>query len=205
MEAGSQVSIGAPIATVVDSDEYWIQVSMPVDRLKWINIPNMNGTKGSRVHIYHESGWGKDVFRIGTVKRLMIEVEEQGRMAKILVSVKDPLSLKKANADKPRMILKTYVRVEVEGNELNDVFSIPRSAFRDGSRVWIMQPDNTLDIRKVDIAWSDKGSVYVTNNLQDDEFLITSDLTTPVQGMALRLNGIETSQQVGDIEKENLQ
>jgi RND family efflux transporter MFP subunit len=205
VDVGSQVSIGTPIVTIVDSNEYWIQVSVPLDRLKWINIPNISNPKGSSVHIYHESGWGKGVFRIGTVKRLMTEVEEQGRMAKLLISVEDPLSLKTVDEKQPEMILRTYVRVEIEGSELSDVFSIPRTAFRDGGRVWILQPDNTLDIRKVEIAWSDKDTVYVTNNLQDGDFLITSDLTTPVQGMALRLDDIKTSRKADNTSKEKRQ
>jgi RND family efflux transporter MFP subunit len=192
VETGSQVSVGTPIVTVVDSDEYWIQVSIPVDRLKWIDLPNSDEKKGSSVRIYHEAGWGKGVFRTGTVKRLMTEVETKGRMARLLVSVKDPLSLKAGRAIKPQMILGSYVRVEIEGNVLKDVVCIPRSSLHDENRVWIMQPDNTLDIRKVNIAWSENDSVCVSNNLKDDELLITSDLAAPVQEMALRVINTES-------------
>ena len=187
VEIGSQISAGAPIVTIIDSDEYWIEVSIPVDRLRWIKIPTASDPTGSNVRIFNESGWGKDLFRTGSVKRLMTEIESQGRMAKILVSVKDPLSLDETNADQPQMILGSYLRVEIAGNELADIVRVPRASLRDKDRVWIMKPDNTLDVRDVDVVWSDNDSVYVTNSLKNGEMIITSDLPAPVNGMGVRL------------------
>ncbi|MEE8385121.1 MAG: hypothetical protein V3S01_04320, partial [Dehalococcoidia bacterium] len=52
---------------------------------------------------------------------------------------------------------------------------------------WIVSPQNTLDIRRVRIAWSGKDFVYVADEVRDGESLIISGLATPVQGMALRV------------------
>jgi hypothetical protein len=106
------------------------------------------------------------------------------------------------NADKPQMILGAYVRVEIEGSELDDVISISRTALHDESSIWIMQSDNTLDVRMVDIVWSNNDSVYVMNSLNDGELIVTSDLSTPVQGMSLRLDDTKPYKPVEDISME---
>lgn len=191
VEIGSFISPGIPLLRIVDCSEYWVIVSIPVDRLKWISIPNSAKTEGSLVRIYHEAGWGNGIFRVGRVKRLMSEVEQGGRMAKLIVAVNDPLCIKAENSGSPRMLLDSYVRVEIEGSKLTDVVKVPRTSLHDASYVWILSPENTLDIREIEIIWSDKGSVYVTNHLHNDELIITSDLATPVQGMSLRLSGSE--------------
>ena len=193
VEIGSQVSPGTPIVTIVDSDEYWIKVSVPVDRLKWIKIPDSNETAGSLVRIYHEAAWGKDVFRVGEVKRLMTDVEAQGRMAILLVSVNDPFSLRPENASLPRLILGAYVRVDIEASELKNVVRVPRASLRDNDTVWIMTPDNSLEVREVEVIWSDKEAVYATNHLRSGELLIISDLAAPVVGMKLRTSDMEES------------
>ncbi len=186
VDLGSQVSPGSTLASLVGTDEYWVEVSVPVDELKWISIPGYNEKSGSAVRVYYESAWGKDAFRIGTVERLMTDLEPQGRMARLLIIVKDALQLQ-ANPGKRRpLILGSYVRVEIEGIEVPDIVKISRTAVREANHVWVMSPDETLEIRTVSIVWSGNDHVYVSDGLDDGDLLIMSSLGAPVQGMPLR-------------------
>lgn len=188
---GSQVAVGSPLASLVGTDEYWVQVSVPVDQLKWIDIPVLAGEKGSPVRVYHEAAWGAgpDAFRAGTVSRLMPDLEPLGRMARLLVAVANPLHLSAPLQERRVLILGAYVRVEIKGRKLEKVVRVSRTALREGDSVWVMKPDQTLDIRQVRIEWSGNEYVYVSEGLRDGDILITSDLGAPVQGMALRTAG----------------
>lgn len=186
VDLGSQVSVGASLASLVGTDEYWVQVSIPVDELQWISIPGPREKKGSPVRIYHESAWGKGVFRTGEVERLMTDLEPEGRMARVLVTVKDPLQLKSPQQPFHPLILNSYVRVEIDGKDLANIVRVPRIALRDGGLVWVVKPDQTLDIREVKIVWGGNDHVYVSEGLAEGDLLITSDLSAPVEGMALR-------------------
>ena len=183
---GSQVSTGTQLAELVGTDEYWVEVSVPVDQLKWIKIPTKSGQPGSPVRIHYAAAWGPGIFRKGHVLRLATELEPQGRMAKLIASIRDPLSLAPENADCPAMILGAYVRVEIDGKDLPDMVQVPRLALRDGNNLWIVSPQNTLDVRSVKIVWSGREFVYVADELREGDSLIISGLATPVQGMALR-------------------
>ncbi len=183
---GSQVSPGQPLASLVGTQEFWVKVSLPVDDLKWIHIPGFNAEKGSNVRVYYEAAWGREAFRLCTVKRLMSDLEPQGRMAMLLVSVRDPLDTKAALGRRHPLLLGSYVRVEIEGLSLPNVIRVSRTALRDGKNVWIMKPDHTLEIRPVRVKWSGKEDVLISEGLRDGELLITSDLAAPVGGMRLR-------------------
>jgi len=186
VELGSQVSVGMGLASLVGTDECWIQALVPTDELRWIRIPGFKDTTGSAARVYYEPAWGPDVARGGAVVGLMTELEPEGRMAMLLISVKDPLQLS-SPAERPRaLILGSYVRVEIDGRELRDVVRVPRTALRDGDRVWLMSTDGTLDIRDVTVAWSGNDYVYVSEGLSDGDLLVTSDLAAPVAGTALR-------------------
>ena len=41
VDLGAHVSVGSPMASLVGTDEYWVEVSVPVDELKWIRIPEL--------------------------------------------------------------------------------------------------------------------------------------------------------------------
>jgi len=191
---GSHVGIGTALASLVGTDEYWVQISISLDELRWIDVPKINRDGGSTVRVYCESAWGPNAFRIGTVERLMTNLEPQGRMAQLLLVVKDPLG---SGSDSPHpliMFLDSYVRVEIEGRNLQNVIQIPRTALHDGSCVWVMQPDNTLDIRNVDIVWGGNEHVYINDGLDEGDLLITSDIAAPVKGMSLRTNDSSRAQ-----------
>ncbi len=172
---GSQASQQDSLATLAGTDAYWIVVSIPVDRLGWIEIP------GSPAKVVSFSG----AVREGRVIKLLADLEEKGRMARILVEVKDPLCLKPENAELKPLLIGEYVRTEINGRELENVYSIPRKALRDNKAIWIATNENTLDIRTVDILWRDGQRILVRDSIVDGEELIVSDLTAPIEGMVV--------------------
>jgi RND family efflux transporter MFP subunit len=186
VDLGSQASTGAVLASLVGTDEYWVEVSVPVNELKWISIPGHNNKNGAPVRVFYESAWGQNTFLLGTVERLMTDLEPQGRMARLLVTVKDPLMLQSSTENPYPLILGSYVRVEIEGIELPDIVRIPRTALREGNHVWIMSPEAKLDIQTVTPVWSGSDHIYISEGLADGELLITSNLGAPLPGMTLR-------------------
>jgi multidrug efflux pump subunit AcrA (membrane-fusion protein) len=86
----------------------------------------------------------------------------------------------------PPLLIGEYVKVDVQGRQMDDVFIIPRTALRDGSTVWIMNGDKTLSIKKVEPAWRSDTAVVVKNDLRQGQQLVVSDLPAPVEGMAIR-------------------
>ena len=186
VDLGAYVGPGTTLATLVDTDEYWVEVSVAVDDLHWIAIPGFGSTEGSPARVYHEAAWGPDAFRDAAVQRLMTDLEPEGLMARLLVVVKDPLQLN-AQTDTPHPLsLGSRVRVEIDGRELPDVVKVPRRSVREGTYVWVMMPDHTLDIREIQIVWSAQDDVCISDGLHEGDLLVTSDLGAPMPGMLLR-------------------
>jgi len=183
VDIGSQVSNQEQLAELVGTDEYWIQASMPVDRLNWIMIPRNSGDPGAKVRILYRNG----IELNGIVIKLLGELEAEGRMARVLVEVKDPLGLKVAEKKHPPLLIGEYVRMEIEGRQLKNVYRIPRTALRDNTRIWLFSNDGKLEIRTVETLWRDAQAVLLIDGLQPGEQLIVSDLSNPVDGMPLQM------------------
>jgi len=174
---GSQASTQDPLATLAGTDAYWVVVSVPVDRLAWINIP------GSTARVLSFSGAQRE----GRVIKLLADLEEKGRMARILIEVKDPLCLQPENAAQNQLLIGEYVRTEIRGRELENVYSIPRKALHNNREVWIATDEDTLDIRAVEVLWRDGQRILIRDGMENGEQLIVSDLTAPMQGMAVAI------------------
>jgi len=191
VEVGSQVAPQNSLAELVGTDEYWIQVSIPVDRLQWITIPSSHKEEGAAARILYRTG----AACTGKVTKLLADLEPDGRMARLLVSVKNPLGLKKPHDHQPPLLIGEYVRVDIKGKQINGVYRIPRTALRDNTHIWIVGEDNTLQVRNVETLWRDADTVLLKKGLQPGERLIVSDLSTPIGGMALRIEDMDAQVQ----------
>ncbi len=182
---GARVTSTTSLTTLIGTDYYWIEAAVPVGQIKWIKIPGRNSEIGSAVRIYDEAAWGKGQFRIGTVKQLAASLEEQGRMARIIVAVEDPLGLK--GESKSRLLIGSFIRVEFEGREVENALRLPQSLIHENDKVWVFAAEGTLDIRPVEIAVRARDYVVVTGGLNRGDRIITTEISAPVQGMALRI------------------
>lgn len=189
---GATVSTTTVLATLIGTDAYWVEVSVPVDQLPWIRIPRTTDEPGAAVRVFDEAAWGPDRFRTGCVCRLAGDLEEQGRMARLLVAVEDPLALAEANRGQPALLIGSYVRVEIEGTTIPSAAPVSRSLLRDGDNVWIMTPADELEIRPVTVAFRGRDQVLVTGGLKAGDRLVVTDLAAPVDGMSLRLRTDES-------------
>jgi RND family efflux transporter MFP subunit len=190
-DLGASVTTNSQLVTLIGTDEAWIEAKVFANQLKWLDIPKRNGDSGANVTIRNNGVWGEDRFRTGRVICLLGEVETQGRLARLLVTVDDPFCLKPQNQNLPQLLMGSYISAEIEGRTLSDVFPIQRSHLRDNDTVWIMDDDGQLEIRQVQIVFRGPDRVYVNEGLAENEKLVVTDIAAPVAGMPLRVDGAE--------------
>jgi len=190
VELGSQVGLQDKLAELVGVDHYWVQVSLPADRLSWISIPTSHRETGAAARVNYHAG---SVIP-GHVIKLLGDLESEGRMARLLVSVADPLGIQEPDTGRLPLLIGEYVRVEIQGRQVNSAVRIPRDALRNNDQVWIAGPDSRLEIRPIQTLWRDQQSVLIGQGLDDGELLIVSDLATPVAGMPLDIDKSEATQ-----------
>lgn len=179
IDLGSQVSSQSTIATLTGTNVFWAEISVPVDKLEWIVLPQ-GSTKGSAVTVY-----GNDhFFRQGELVNLKPEIDTDGLMARLLVAVKDPLGLRN---NKSPLLLGSFVRVAIDGKSLNNVFEIPRAALKDTDTVLTVSSNSTLHMKPVSVIWRTADAVYIDKGLQAGDRIIVSNVAAPIEGMELLL------------------
>ena len=182
VDKGAFVAPQEKLADLVGTDEYWVQVSVPLNRLQFLKIPGAGDNDGSKARIFYR----ENNVREGQVIRLQGDLTQEGRMARLLVSVLDPLDLSKGKQERQPLIIGEYVRVEIVGEELQNVYRIPRTSLHNDREIWVATEENRLSVRPVDIVWREESHVLVRDGFQPGELLIVSDLPVPADGMMIR-------------------
>jgi RND family efflux transporter MFP subunit len=190
IDRGQLVSRQTNLATLAGTDQFWIQVSVPVSVLNRISFPAETGMNGSSAEIIFEPVSGQPIVRHGNVFRMMGDLDPEGRMARVLILIDDPLNLRReSRKERGRILLGSYVKVRIDAGFFEDVYSIPRQALREGDVLWVKDSNDTMRIRNVTVVWRRKDEVLVRDGLIEGDTLILSRLQAPLPGM--KVKGIE--------------
>ncbi len=180
VDVGQLLSPQSTVARLVGTDEYHVQVSVPVSSLRTIHARTAS-EPGSPATIIQRVGQGT-IERQGEVIRQLPDLDPGGAMARILVRIKNPLG---EDGELP-LLLGSFVDVATEARPIENAIRVPRVALRNGRNVYVMNDQDLLEIREVDIAWSEPDAVLVTGGLEPDERVVISRIATAIPNMLLR-------------------
>ncbi len=182
---GSQVSPGDNLGRLVGTEYYWVELTLPVSMLQWLSFPVDQRDTGTKVRVMNRTAWKGGTFREGELYRQVGALDAQTRLARVLVRVDDPLAQKAENKDLPILMIGSFVDAEIIGKPVEDVVKISRDYLRTNQTVWVMK-DGKLQIREVAVVLSDAENTYITKGLDAQDLVVTTSLSTVVDGIGLR-------------------
>jgi hypothetical protein len=187
VERSQLVTPQAQLATLIGTDRFWVQVSVPIETLAHIALPGneRDAATATAVRVWQQVG-GARVERSGRVLRLLPDLDAGGAMARLLVEIDDPLGLAVTPRPLP-MLLNSYVNVEIAARPIERAIEVRRAALREGDRVFVAE-DEKLRIRDVEIVWRMPDAVLIGRGIRDGERVVTSRVAAPVDGMAVRVS-----------------
>lgn len=182
---GSQVAPGDDLGRLVGIDQYWVTLNLPVSQLQWLTFSGAESGSASPVTIRNTTAWGPNENREGVLEQQVGALDEQTRLATVLVKVPDPMARTKSNSGKPPLIIGSFVEARITGDELPEVVRIPREYLRTGNTVWVMK-EGKLEIRETDVILTDRRFAYIRSGLEDQDQVITTNLSTVTEGTPVR-------------------
>jgi RND family efflux transporter MFP subunit len=172
---GDNARTGKTLMTLAATGRWFVRATLPVSDLQ--NFPNI-GNREYRAEV--QTGGAQS--RSGTLYKLLPGLSEQGRMARVLVTVDNPLS---PDAGRP-LLLDEVVPVTLFGEIQENVCLIERRHLRSGPAVWMVDAEDHLHICPVEVVQSYADRVMIQFEFSNDWKLMTSSMDAPVDGMKVR-------------------
>ena len=179
VDVGDRVAPGTVMYNLAGADRFQVEVEVPASQLPQLNSPK------AAVRI-HGSQWPKGVYREGRFVRVIPVLEEQGRLARVLVELDDPLGIE--NPARPQLLLNDLARVEITGRADGQQVRIPLTSLQDGNRVWVVQ-DGKIHIQPVTVAHFNDEFAVLESGLRGGETLVTTRLTSVTENMPVTAAG----------------
>lgn len=183
IDEGTYISVGTPIATLY-ADEI-VEVRLPIanEDLSYLNWPKqMRGTlspdQSVKVDITSSYG-GIDYSWQGDLVRVESEVDSATRLFHGVAVVENP-----EFEDIPPLTVGLFVNAEIAGRLYKDIAIIPRTALING-QVMIIDHDNRLQYRSIEIIRIQQESVLVGAGLKNGDLLCVNPPAVVVEGMQI--------------------
>ena len=178
---GQYVRIGEELATLFSTDVAEIVVPLEDETLFWFHVPGFTPGDGPGAPVTIRARLaGRECTWEGRVVRAEGKMDERTRMVRVVVRVNKPY------AARPPLAVGLFVRVEIKGRQIPDLAVIPRSALHQGGIVWVVDADDRLHYRKVQVARIDGEQVQIQKGLKSGDQIVISHLKTVTDGMTIR-------------------
>jgi RND family efflux transporter MFP subunit len=190
VDYGQYVLAGKALATIYSTEMAEIVVPMEDDKAFWFHIPGFtpgNGP-GSPATVLARIAGQKRTWPAKVV-RTEGKLDERTRMINVVVQVEKPY------AKKPPLAVGLFVTIDIEGRTLSKAAIIPRSALHQGDTVWVVDKDDRIRFRKVDVALLQGDEAVVHDGLEDGERLVITPLKAVTDGMAVQTLDLKESGQ----------
>ncbi len=185
VDVGQFISRGASIASVYAVD--FVEVRLPIadQQLAYLNVPlsqrgEIDESRAPDVSLTAEFAGQKQRWT-GKIARTEAQIDPGSRMVYAIARVRADAS---ENAVPPPVGL--FVQAEIDGIAENDVVVLPRSALRNENQVLVVDTENRLHFRTVDVLRVYRDDVFVTGGLERGELVSVSALQTVVDGMRVQ-------------------
>ena len=185
VDVGQFVSRGAAVATLYATDFAEIRLPVPDHQLAFLQILNLRGDvadSGPRVRL-HARFAGREHEWEGRVVRTEGEIDPRSRMVHVVARVEDPYGSKDPTSTKPPLAVGLFVRAEIEGPMAENVIVVPRYAMRDNAHLLVVDAEDRLHTREVEVLRMDRDEVLIRGELAAGERICLSPLQVVVEGM----------------------
>lgn len=180
---GQVISRGVPVARIYAVDFVEIRLPLPLDELAYLdfaigeNEPDHQPT----ARVTAELGGNRCEWP-GKLIRTAGNIDGQTRMLTGVVRVDDPYGLNGQKSRTP-LPLGLFVDAEIDGREMMDVYRVPRAAMRGRDEVMVVDAEDRLRFREVEILRLLTSEALFTRGIEEGDRICVSLLDAPVDGM----------------------
>jgi multidrug efflux system membrane fusion protein len=207
VDVGQFVSPGTKLGRIFAVDYAEVRLPIQTDELayldaKFVGLDRRDGfdanARGALVRLTGRLG-GRELAWDARLVRAEAAIDGQTRMLHVVARVEDPylLSVERNEAEgavssNVPLPAGLFVKAEIMGRSVNDVYVVPVMALRDDDRVFVLDEDDRLRVRAVSVVRHDRGHVVIDDGLDAGDQVVVSPLRIYSEGMSLRALEVET-------------
>lgn len=192
VDVGQYVGQGTTLGRIFATDYVEIRLPLPERESQFIRLPERyrDGAASvapAKVRLLTHAA-GRPVAWEGRLVRVESALDESTRQTTAVAQIDDPFAKRADGA--PPLKIGQFIEAEVEGDPLQDMFVIPRSAVRAGNEIILITAKDTLRRMNVEPVVATTEHIVVAANLpkgpQEGDVLCLTPIPFPADGAQVK-------------------
>lgn len=194
VELGQYVNRAQSIAVLYGANEVEVRVPLAIRQLGYLDIPlglqgelppeqapavTLTGTYGGAEHHWE-----------GTLVRIEASIDPNSNTVQTIIRVSQPTAtIDWTSAEESKAIplpIGLYVHADITGKTVDSLISLPRSVIRNNNQVLVVDAENKMYYREVDIFRLEEENVLISGGILPGERVCISPIQAVVDGMAVQ-------------------
>jgi len=178
---GQYVNAGSILGSAFSTEKVLIPLPLTDTELSYLGLPlgyeAESFFEGPKV-VFKSFVSRKNIEWVGRITRISGSIDSQTRLVYAYAEVLNPYDAE------PPLAIGTYVDAEIDGNFITDGYLVPISAIKNENKIYIVDQDNKLRIKEIEISGTDGDNVIV-KGINDEDMVVVSTLNSGIEGMEL--------------------
>lgn len=194
IELGQYVNRAQSVAVLYGADEVEVRVPLAIRQLGYLDIPlssrgELSQSEAPEVTLTGFYG-GQEHSWQGSLVRTEATIDPNSNTVQTIIRVQQPVGIsdKHAGFGKNSIPLPVglYVQADIVGKRVDDIIALPRSVVRNNNQVLVVDAENKMYFRDVEIFRLEEDRVLISGGLLPGEYICTSPIQAVVDGMSVQ-------------------
>ena len=193
VELGQYVNRAQSVAVLYGADEVEVRVPLAIRQLGYLDIPlgargELPDTQAPNVTLTGYYG-SEEYHWTGKLVRTEATIDPNSNTVQTIIRVAQPTNpaeLKSSGSQNLPLPIGLFVEAEITGKQIDDIISLPRSVIRNNNQVLVVDAENKMYFRSVEIYRLEEDRVLIAGGLLPGELICTSPIQAVVDGMSVQ-------------------
>lgn len=185
VEVGQYINRAQSVAVLYGADVVEVRVPLAIRQLGFLDMPlgsrgEIPADEAPEVRLTGIYG-GAEHHWTGKMVRTEAAIDANSNTVQSIIRVEQP----KANDAVP-LPIGLYVQASIAGKRIDDIVALPRSVIRNNNQVLVVDAENKMFFREVEIYRLEENRVLISGGLLPGEYICTSPIQAVVNGMSVQ-------------------
>lgn len=190
-DIGQFVNSGSPLAVTFSVEVAEIRLPLPDSQLPYLNLDEHELVQGRGPGVVLSANIGGQLNSWqGRIIRTEGIFDERSRVLYLVAQIDDPYN-RYSQKWQHSLRMGTFVEAAIEGEQLDNVIRLPRTALRRDNKIWTVSDNDTLRPVTVEIAHADEQSVLIRSGLISGQLICLTVPENPFPGTPVRYQQLD--------------
>lgn len=191
VDVGQMVSARqSQLTRIYSTDTAEIRLPIALNDIQYLDLPEAYSNTAqaiSKPKVSISARFGNETFTWdGVIDRTEGAIDSRTRLSYVVAQIDSPYE-KKNGSNRPPLKVGLFIDATIEGKRLPAAIKIPRQALRQDNTVYIVDKENRLRFKTVDVYKTDTEWAIITDGLEDGDRICLTALEYAVMGMQLEI------------------